>query len=133
MKLVQKLKLENQVRFLGYVDGDQLSTLYKLSKALVMPTFLGPTNIPVLEAWVMGTPVIYSNIRGPKQQLGDAGLLANPYHPSEIARQVSRVYRDKNLRHQLIDKGRKRVNRWQEKDVVKVICSIINDFATIAI
>ena len=35
--------------------------LYDQSLALVMPTYLGPTNIPPLEAFAYETPVCYSD------------------------------------------------------------------------
>ena len=34
-----------------------------------MPTFFGPTNIPVLEAWALGCPVLTSDIRGIREQV----------------------------------------------------------------
>ena len=41
-----KFDLEEQVYFLDFVNNDDLFHLYKNSKALLMPTYFGPTNIP---------------------------------------------------------------------------------------
>ena len=62
----------------GYVPDEDMSGLYAGAVALTMPTFFGPTNIPVLEAWAYGCPVLTSDIRGIREQVGDAGVLVDP-------------------------------------------------------
>ena len=54
-----RLGVDDLITFLGYVDDLDLRGLYLGSKALVMPTYFGPTNLPPLEAWQMQRPVIY--------------------------------------------------------------------------
>ena len=71
--LASKLGIENQVKYLGYVPEEHMSALYAGAVALVMPTFFGPTNIPVLEAWSFGCPVLTSDIRGIREQTRAAG------------------------------------------------------------
>lgn len=126
--LVKRYDLEKQVKYLGYVDNEAFSAIYKQAIAMVMPTYFGPTNIPVLEAWVMGTPVIYSDIRGCREQLGNAGLLANPDSPRDMADKILKLYRDKKLREKLIALGRKRVGKWKQEDFSRKIDEIIKDF-----
>ena len=59
-------------------------SFYKYAVALVMPTFFGPTNIPPLEAFALGCPVITSNIYGIPEQVGDAALLVNLDKPLQV-------------------------------------------------
>ena len=40
-----------------------------------MPTYFGPTNIPPYEAFKLGTPVIYPNLEGLKDQIYEEGLI----------------------------------------------------------
>ena len=56
--LSSKLGVEKEIYHLGYVPDEDMSALYAGAVALVMPTFFGPTNIPVLEAWTFGCPVL---------------------------------------------------------------------------
>ncbi len=125
---IKKQKLSEKVHFLGYLSGSELSVVYKKALALVMPTFLGPTNIPVYEAWLMGTPVIYSDIRGPRDQLGDAGLLIDPKSPSAIAKQIKKIYKDEKLRRTLINRGYRRLRRWTPSDFSVKLKETIADF-----
>ncbi len=108
----RQLGLAERVHFLGYVPDQDVYPLYRLAAALVMPTFFGPTNIPVLEAWSLGCPVISSDIRGIRQQVGDAGLLADPNDPRAIAAAIDRLLGDEELRQQVIQRGRERVAQW---------------------
>ena len=78
MNTARELKVDRQIRHLGYVPANDMAALYANAEALVMPTFFGPTNIPILEAWGLGCPVITSDIRALREQAGDAALLADP-------------------------------------------------------
>lgn len=70
-----------------------------------MPTFFGPINIPQLEAFALGCPVITSNIYGIPEQVGDAALLVDPKNPEDIAEKIGKVWTDKKLGNSLIEKG----------------------------
>src|SRR5207344_157083 len=84
MRLSSNLGVANQVITLPYVPDALMAGLYLGSEGLVMPTFFGPTNIPILEAWRMGRPVITSNIRGVSRQARDAALLVDPNSDEEL-------------------------------------------------
>ena len=79
-------------------------------RALVMPTFFGPTNIPILEAWAFGCPVLTSDIRGIREQVGDAAVLVNPRSVEAIADGIYRLWTDENLGRMLGERGG---NAWQ--------------------
>jgi glycosyltransferase involved in cell wall biosynthesis len=68
--------LQEQVRLLGFVAGEDMRGLYEGCRAVVMPTYFGPTNIPPLEAWLLRRPLIYSSLF--KEQVGDAALCVDP-------------------------------------------------------
>ena len=110
--LADKLGIKERVRFIGFVDEDDLLAIYKHALALVMPTFFGPTNIPILEAWQADCPVITSNLRGIREQVGDAGLLVDPLNAQEIADAMWRLSTHPELRQQLIDKGKNQIQAW---------------------
>ena len=74
----KQLGVSDLVIYLGYVEDESMSALYTKAVALVMPTFFGWTNIPVLEAFKFGCPVVYSDIRGLREQVGDAAVLVDP-------------------------------------------------------
>lgn len=71
--LVARYQLADQVSEIGFVDSTELGPLYRGASALVMPSYFGPTNLPPLEAWTVGTPVMYPEAF--ESFVGDAALL----------------------------------------------------------
>jgi glycosyltransferase involved in cell wall biosynthesis len=116
VKRARALGVGEQLVVLGYVPQDDMAALYAESLGLVFPTFFGPTNIPILEAWTVGCPVITSDIRGIREQVGDAGLLADPHEPEAIAGAIERLCNDAELRERLSERGRERVRRFSPDD-----------------
>jgi glycosyltransferase involved in cell wall biosynthesis len=110
--LVRELGLSKRVRFLGEVPDADLRGLYRRARALVMPTFFGPTNIPPLEAFALGCPVAASNIYAMPEQLGEAALLFDPSSLDEITDAMARLWSDDALCAELIRRGRAQSERW---------------------
>lgn len=75
--------LSDQISIIGFVESAELGALYRGASALVMPTYFGPTNLPPLEAWAVGTPVIYPEAF--KAQAGDAAILFDYDDPRSLA------------------------------------------------
>lgn len=59
---VQQLGISKSVKFLGLVPRDRLMGLIAGSKGLLMASILGPSNIPPLEAALLGVPVVASDV-----------------------------------------------------------------------
>ena len=78
----KKLNIHNRLFLTGFIKDQELIALYKNAIALVMPTFFGPTNLPPLEAFNIGVPVIYPDINGLREQVEDAALLINLNDPN---------------------------------------------------
>ena len=106
--------LRDQVRFLGFVPAEDMRALYQGCRAVVMPTYFGPTNIPPLEAWLIGKPLIYSSHLG--EQAGDAALTVDPDDPDALAQAMlacgnpetcTRLVRAGTLRLQHVEQQRK--------------------------
>jgi glycosyltransferase involved in cell wall biosynthesis len=116
MTLRSQLGLEGEILYLGYVPDEDMSGLYAGAAALVMPTFFGPTNIPVLEAWAFGCPVLTSDIRGIREQAGNAAVLVDPRSVEAIADGIYQLWNDESLRDILADAGRQRLATYKPGD-----------------
>ncbi len=117
----------DRVRYLGLVPDEDMAALYTLSAGLVMPTFFGPTNIPPLEAWHLSRPVITSDIRGLREQSGDAGLLVDPRSPQALAEAMKRVWQDDALCAELVRRGRKRLESYSWSTFLDNVVSVLTD------
>jgi glycosyltransferase involved in cell wall biosynthesis len=125
---VRKLNLEDRVRFVGFVDNDEIPELYRQSLALVMPSYFGPTNLPPLEAFELGVPVLYSDKSGLRDQVGDAALLMDLNDPSSMADHLKNLIDDSQLRKRLIEAGKERLKYFDSMDRVAILMRVLEDF-----
>ena len=77
--------LNESVIFLGFVSDKELKILYQNTISLVFPTLIGPTNMPPLEAKMLGCKVICSDLPGHKTLLGESALYFDALNPRDIA------------------------------------------------
>ena len=125
IKLIKKLRLQDVFIFLDQVPDEQMRELYLNARALIMPTFFGPTNIPPLEAFVTGCPVAVSNVYGMPEQVGEAGLLFDPNSDSEIADTLYQLWTDNELVNNLTMKGYQKSKDWGQMQFNQRLSEII--------
>jgi glycosyltransferase involved in cell wall biosynthesis len=94
-----------------------------------MPTFFGPTNLPPLESWHYGRPVITSDIPGLREQTGDAGLLVDPHSPAALADAMLRLWRDDAFGRDLAERGRHRLAGYDWASYVDAVAAIVDEAA----
>ena len=119
-KQVRELGLEGQVNFLGFVSTTELRGLYKLCRAVVIPTKFEAASFPLWEAFIMEAPVACSNVTSLPEQAGDSALLFDPNKPEEIARQVFQLWTDDTIRSALVEKGRRNVARFSWERTARI-------------
>ena len=112
---------------IGYVPDAAMSALYAEAAGLVMPTFFGPTNIPILEAWGAGCPVITSDLRGIREQAGDAAVLVDPRSVESIAAGILRVWTDAPFARELAARGHRRLREYTAADYRRVFGAILQE------
>lgn len=124
----ERLGLAGCTRFLGFVETADLVQLYKNAYALTFATFCGPDNVPPLEAFALGCPVVASSVPGAEEQLGDAALLFPPDDERALAARILEL-RDPATRARLIEAGRRRANLGSWDDCAKGIVASLDRFA----
>jgi glycosyltransferase involved in cell wall biosynthesis len=85
-----------------YIDADLLA---------FVSTYEG-FGMPIVEAQIVGRPVITSNILSMPEVAGDAALLIDPYNVAEIKEGILKIISDETYRNELVEKGRKNANRF---------------------
>ena len=86
--LINELDLNKNVIYLGFVSVQELKWIFINSKGLVMPTLLGPTNMPIIEAAILKCKVACSFLPGHIEQLGKYGFYFDPENTNEIASKI---------------------------------------------
>ena len=101
-----------RVRFLGWVDDDELEGLYRAATCFVFPSLAEGFGLPVLEAMVRGTPVACSRIGALEEVAGGAALYFEPTDTEEMAHAIESLLADANLRTWLREAGRERAKEF---------------------
>lgn len=125
--LAKELNLEQNVRFEGFVERERLFSLYDRAFALTYVSYFGPENLPPLEAFAVGCPVIASRVPGAEEQLGDAALLVDPSSAEQIADAITTLWSKPELRRELIARGRRRAGAWTPGDFLDRMMRYLDD------
>lgn len=80
-KKIQELSEAGAVKDFGFVSNDRARELIRNAAAITMPTYLGPTNLPPLEAAVHGVRSIVSNVHHFDEQITDYLIALSPDSP----------------------------------------------------
>ena len=115
------------MHILGYVDEDELVGLYQHAHALVYLSRFGPENLPPLEAFALGCPVIVADVPGAAEQVGKAGIVVDPGDPAAVADAVQRVGEAKE-RERLVRAGRARAKEWTADDYLAGLIAFLDEF-----
>jgi glycosyltransferase involved in cell wall biosynthesis len=124
---VIKSRIENLVRFLGYVPFDTLRCFYESAAAFVFPSRYEGFGLPPLEAMACGTPVVTSNVSSLPEVVGDAAILVNPENVFDIARGIKEALLDEALRAELIQRGRAQAARFSWEHTARAVLEIYRE------
>lgn len=108
VRRARKLRLEDQVRFVGFVSPVELKALYGLARLLVFPSLFEGFGMPVVEAFRMGLPIACSNATSLPEVVGDAALFFDPADPVAMARAIAELWTSEPLRRQMVERGIRR-------------------------
>jgi glycosyltransferase involved in cell wall biosynthesis len=109
---VIQTRVENVVRFLGFVPIDTLRCFYQAAQAFVFPSLYEGFGLPPLEAMSCGVPVVASHVSALAEVTGDAAAIVNPENVFDIARGIRDVLLDPELRRRVVEKGYEQARRF---------------------
>lgn len=89
--LILDLELGDQIKILGFVSDETKSKLYSESKGLIYASFSGPENLPPLEAFEFGIPVLYPDFPGAREQLKDLPFYFDPSSPFSLVQAINQI------------------------------------------
>jgi glycosyltransferase involved in cell wall biosynthesis len=111
-KDLHSYKYRNDVVMTGYVQETELVKLIGSSYGLVYPSLLEGFGVPVLEAMRCHVPVITSAHSAMQEIAQDAALYADANNHKDMADKMMLLYKDENLRKELIQKGSTVANEY---------------------
>ena len=116
----QALGLGGQVHQLGFVSPLTLQCLYRLCRAVAIPTRFEAASFPLWEAFLAGAPAACSSVTSLPAQAGDSALVFDEQRPEAIADALLRLWRDPELRATLVERARANVARFTWERTARV-------------
>jgi len=132
-KFVRGAQLENRVHFLGYVDQDDLRSLYALAEFVIYPSLFEGGGMPLLEAFHEGVAVASSNVTSLPEYGGDAVFSFDPTSTESIADALVTMHTDADLRDRLVDRGRRLLAEFQWREAALQYRAIFRHIAGVSL
>jgi glycosyltransferase involved in cell wall biosynthesis len=128
LEKAKEYNIEDLIHYIGFAPIEEIPHLYKQSLALVMPTYLGPTNIPPLEAFAYGVPVCYSDTQFFREQVGDAAFFMDLKDPQSLVDHLITIKNDVKEVGRKITKGRQLLEDWREIDFYNMLNKVFIEY-----
>lgn len=126
---VNRLKINNLVSFLGFVDEKNIVNIYHRADLFVYPSKYEGFGYTPLEAMACGIPVVTANSSSIPEVVEDVAIKVNPYNSNDIYLKINMVLDDINLQKKMHEKGPIQANKFSEercaKEVLEVYQSLI--------
>lgn len=115
LRLLESLPAgDRRVVQIEYLPFPMLVSLIRAARAVVFPSLYEGFGLPVLEAMLLGTPVLTSDTSSLPEVAADAALKVNPYRVDHIIDGLRRLDGDDMLREDLSRRGRTQAQRFSE-------------------
>jgi len=128
-----KFSISKYIRFLNYIDNEDLAALYSGALGLAFPSLYEGFGLPILEAFACGCPVITSKYGAMAEVAGYAGLLVEPEDTNDIAAALKKICTSSLLREKLTQKGNLRAGDfgWEKAaaETIKVFEKVYSENA----
>ncbi len=100
-QLGAELRLEERIRFVGYVPRNDLPYFYNGADVFVYPSLYEGFGLPPLEAAACGKAMITSRVSSIPEIMGAGALFIDPYDETELTEALDALLKDEALRTRL--------------------------------
>jgi 1,2-diacylglycerol 3-alpha-glucosyltransferase len=128
-QLVRQLSLDDDVRFVGYLDRERtLLDCYAAAQVFVFASRTETQGLVLLEAMAQAAPVVSTAELGASSILTPAsGALVAAEDLDEFAAAVLRVLRDESLRQQMAAQSRRHAQNWSSISMARRLAALYRD------
>ena len=115
-ELVQKINMENNIIFKGFVSEEEKHNLLNKSYALIMPAVNEPFGLTVIEALYSSCISIISNKSGVYEVAKDFSISCDMLSIDEISEKIIYIYNNNiNLKENILSKSKSILNKFTVK------------------
>lgn len=110
--LIDQSSFRHNIIMPGTVTTNMIKALYQKALCAVFPSFYEGFGLAVLEAMMVGCPVIASNISSLPEVGGDAAILINPHNAADICQAIRKIKYSDKLCLQLKEKSVRQAHKF---------------------
>lgn len=114
---IQRLKLEDYVQWIGYVDEEDMPSLYRLADVFAFPSEYEGFGLPPLEAMASGTPSVVWNSVVAEEIYDDGAYSVETAR--ELGAAIISLLLQKPLRETMINQGLAQVTKFNWRKTAK--------------
>lgn len=127
--LASKLGVDGRVDFRGYVSEEEKNSLISRCRFHVMPSLFESFGLAALESMRRGKPLVFSQVNGLPEVVGEGGMGVPPKDPAALAEAMNRMLDDDALRHDLGVKARMQAETYTWDRHIGHLEGILEDVA----
>lgn len=110
---IAKLGLQDNVRWLGFVEEEHKPVLYREAMTFVFPSRAEGFGFPPLEAMACGTPVVTTDAGSLHEIVGDAAFTVDPDNVRGMAGSIIATTTQDNLAAEMRQKGLEQIKQFK--------------------
>lgn len=120
----ERVGLNGQVVFLGYVPNEDLPGLYAGADLFIYPSLYEGFGLPVLEAMACGTPVALAHTSALPEIAAAAGVYFDPLSIDDISKVMHKALSNPTLRRSLRQQGLERAKEFSWRKTASETLSV---------
>jgi glycosyltransferase involved in cell wall biosynthesis len=121
------------IRFLGFVDDDELPALYAGAAVFAFPGKGEGFGLPIVEAMACGAPVVAARAAANPLTGGDAAVYVDPDSAADFAAAIERILCDGADRDAQVARGHRRAAGFTWKETARLTVEAYRDAARLGV
>lgn len=122
--------LQDSLIFTGFVSEEEKAKLISQAELLVFPSLYEGFGLPIVEANVLKTPIICSDIPSFREIAGNSAIFFNPLNQEDIATKILATLNSPEIKQNLITKGDSNYRRFNWRESADKLVKIIHSYET---
>lgn len=117
--LARILEIEKNVKFMGYINHDNLPEYYNIADVYVLPSLREELSNTIMEAMACGVPVIATEVGGNPYLIEDGitGLLVSPKDIHMLSKKITFILKNPREASSISRKALKKIRKIAKIDV----------------
>tara|TARA_Y100000389_G_C17464492_1_gene524390 strand:- start:385 stop:1530 length:1146 start_codon:yes stop_codon:yes gene_type:complete len=124
--IINESKFINKSHFTGKINQDNVIKILTKSDIFVFASSSETFGISLLEAMIIGMPIVCSNKSSLPEILQNGGLYFNPKNDSQLANQIELMIKNKELRKKKSKEAKKEASKFSWNKNTQQFCNLIS-------